>query len=68
MLAREKSQREEGSQKGGREKEKKGQMWPQTAQNKAREVISSHTYSMGAATVAAGHTFRLMKISLSYKG
>jgi hypothetical protein len=41
MLAREKSQREEGSQKGSREREKKRQMRLQTAQNKAREVKGS---------------------------
>jgi hypothetical protein len=41
MLAREKSQREEGIQKGGKEREKKKQVWPQKAQNKAREVKGS---------------------------
>jgi hypothetical protein len=49
MLAREKSQREEGSQTGGRER-KKRQKWPEKAQNKAREVgqIESGSQGVGA--------------------
>jgi hypothetical protein len=41
MLAREKSQREEGSQKSGRERGKKRQVWPEKAQEKARDVEGS---------------------------
>jgi hypothetical protein len=38
MLAREKSQREEGSQKSGGEREKERQVWPEKAE-KRRETL-----------------------------
>jgi len=41
MLAREKSQRGERSQKRVREREKKRQVWPEKAQNKARDIEGS---------------------------
>jgi hypothetical protein len=41
MLAREKSQREEGSQRGGRKRKKKRQVWPKTGRSEARDVEGS---------------------------
>ena len=53
MLAREKSQREEGSQKSGREREKKRQVWPEKAEER-RETLKDRVRKSGRREVWAG--------------
>jgi hypothetical protein len=52
MLAREKSQREEGSQKSGGERENKRHMWPKKAEER-REVLKDRVRKSGRREVWA---------------
>jgi hypothetical protein len=68
MLAREKSPKEEGSQKSGREREKKRQVWPEKGKSRARDMRLIESVSQGGEKYwpAAGMLRKSILLSGAY--